>query len=468
MKMTRQELDDHLVDYLYNELPAGDARRFEEGLVDHADLQAEVAAHQRTSSMFGSLEPEPMPAGLLDGVMREARLSAVPAGAARPGFFAWLLELMMQPAMATAMLFFIVAGTGWFLVRGDAMDSASRSTGKVSAAPEATVAGDELARADQPADAPAAGGPPAAPSVARADEAMKEMGNGAKAKLLEVEAKGTAPSDLSVADASPREQPARKLNATPALDSKPAGGGAFDVAVAPKTEAKRSFAKRLRPKTRSAGRAAPEQVAGVERDGLRETTQTWYGDAEGAGQAAAAPSAPTTGATAASARPTPAAGARQQADVARSYEEEARARASASKAAQSARAESKTADADRASDDSKARADAEKDAEEADGRRRAAAKATVLLKRYEGYVRKGDVNKARTVLDELAKVPGYEAEAKKKRVALEAERTNRTGTAAEKRARKKARKKSVDTATEEADEGYTGKPAPAKKATTAF
>ncbi|MGM0575462.1 MAG: anti-sigma factor family protein [Myxococcota bacterium] len=119
MKMTRQELEDHLVDYLYDELSEPERRRFEEALDAHPDLRAEVAAHRRTREAMSGLSDEPLPDDLLDGVMREARAAVTPpdtgeAGEA-PGLLDRLLALVMQPAFAAAMLFLVVGGTALFL-----------------------------------------------------------------------------------------------------------------------------------------------------------------------------------------------------------------------------------------------------------------------------------------------------------------------------------------------------------------
>ncbi len=71
--MNRQGLDELLVDYLYDELDAATTRRVEAALPDHPELMEEVDAHRSVRAMMGEVADVPVPDGLLDGVMAEAR-----------------------------------------------------------------------------------------------------------------------------------------------------------------------------------------------------------------------------------------------------------------------------------------------------------------------------------------------------------------------------------------------------------
>lgn len=119
--MNRQEMEERLVDFLYDELEPAERERFEASLSEHPELQAEVASHLATRSMLassGALAEVQMPPGLLDGVMREARaVASSPEEPTTEGWLARLLSLLMQPAMAAVLLVMLVAGTSIFLAR---------------------------------------------------------------------------------------------------------------------------------------------------------------------------------------------------------------------------------------------------------------------------------------------------------------------------------------------------------------
>ena len=113
MTMTYQELEGKLVDYVYDELEPKEREAFEEGLKDHPDLADEARAHARTRTMMASLEPMAAPQSVLDEVMRQAR-SEVAVQDSVP----WLeriLRFLMQPAVATAFVFLMVASASLML-----------------------------------------------------------------------------------------------------------------------------------------------------------------------------------------------------------------------------------------------------------------------------------------------------------------------------------------------------------------
>lgn len=120
--MTRQELEDRLLDYLYDELEAGERSAFERSLAAHPEVLREVEAHRATRKAFEALPRAAVPAGLLDGVMAEAEREAARVQAAKTakagaeerreasGFVAWIKRLLFQPAFAMAMVVLVVAG----------------------------------------------------------------------------------------------------------------------------------------------------------------------------------------------------------------------------------------------------------------------------------------------------------------------------------------------------------------------
>lgn len=203
--MTRQEMDERLVDFLYDELEADERARFEASLAAHPEVQAELAAHGATRSMLassGALDALHLPPGLLDGVMREARVVAAPSEAASVSWLDKLLALFMQPVMAVALVAVLMAGTGIYLARQGSGEPLLANSVALQA----------------PANAPTgpAGTPP--PELAEAPSGA------VAAKAAAAESRGSATTDtageadepLEVAEA---EAPAAEM---PAMDS--AGG----------------------------------------------------------------------------------------------------------------------------------------------------------------------------------------------------------------------------------------------------
>jgi hypothetical protein len=130
---TRQKLEDHLLDYLYDELEPDERRAFERGLIAHPEVAAELAAHQRTRRAFvAELGPAPaLPAGALDRV--EAALTeAAGKGTATPtgvkkGFWTTFSEglrgLVFRPTFALAMVGLLVGGVALYTSRQDEVSS---------------------------------------------------------------------------------------------------------------------------------------------------------------------------------------------------------------------------------------------------------------------------------------------------------------------------------------------------------
>ena len=119
--MTRQELEERLLDYLYDELDASERAAFEQALPRHPEVEREVVAHRATRRAYQALPREAAPAGLLDRVLAEADQEAArrakpdevvaveKAAPAGPGFWERLRRLVFQPAFAMATVVLVVA-----------------------------------------------------------------------------------------------------------------------------------------------------------------------------------------------------------------------------------------------------------------------------------------------------------------------------------------------------------------------
>ena len=80
--LTRGQLDDLLVDYLYDELSADDRRAFESAVAEHPEVAEEIEAHRHTRRVMSGRPLADPPQHALDAVARAARQAAAPA--ARP------------------------------------------------------------------------------------------------------------------------------------------------------------------------------------------------------------------------------------------------------------------------------------------------------------------------------------------------------------------------------------------------
>lgn len=126
--MTRQELEERLLDYLYDELDERERAAFERALPQHPEVEREVAAHRTTRRAYAELPREAAPAGLLDGVLAEAEReaarrasSSVGVGertaAGAPSFWERVRRVLFQPAFAMAMVVLVVAGVSLVATR---------------------------------------------------------------------------------------------------------------------------------------------------------------------------------------------------------------------------------------------------------------------------------------------------------------------------------------------------------------
>lgn len=118
MSLTRQDIEDRMMDYLYEELSDDESALFEEGLRHHPDLMAEVDAHRHTRSAFARLPELDIPHLVQANILRDARRAAAEVGVAREqprGLLARIASWMMQPAAATAMVGVLVAAIGLYV-----------------------------------------------------------------------------------------------------------------------------------------------------------------------------------------------------------------------------------------------------------------------------------------------------------------------------------------------------------------
>ena len=120
--MNRQELEERLVDYLYDELGDSERSSFEAGLRDNPDLAAEVSAHSRTRGAMQSLEVVQPSRAVMKDVMAEARRGLQKEETV--GFVQRILSFLMQPAVATSMVFLLVASASIVLSQEELKDSA--------------------------------------------------------------------------------------------------------------------------------------------------------------------------------------------------------------------------------------------------------------------------------------------------------------------------------------------------------
>ena len=241
MKLTRQDLDELLVDYLYDELEPARRAAFEQGLAEHPDLVAEVEAHRRTRAAAARIPVAVLPPGLLDAALAEARRDAAKAAPA-PGFFERLFRLVSQPAFATAALAVLVVGVGIVALSNPRLDGDDPDRQRLApvvapraAEPEAAVASSQVATGQRVGLADALVRPARGPeslggaegalvdSATLAEGAAQTMGLGAAVGGV------AAPASEHVAAAPTRTAATAKAEAPPAPRAR-AGAGAEALA----------------------------------------------------------------------------------------------------------------------------------------------------------------------------------------------------------------------------------------------
>ena len=225
--------DDRLLDYLYDELDEADRAAFELEMRADPALMREVEEHRRTRQSFARLMTDPMPAGLLDGVLEAADAQAATfatAKAPKAGWWQRLIEglkgLAFQPAFAMGLIFLLVGGIALYSSR-DPKDMPGMGPPS------------DVQRLPPVAMAPADDGKPA--ELERAENEEAQRGQAASANVrLEAEpatafADQLARGDLHKAEASvgqPAPSPTRPDSAGLLDYRAPTGGYGLDNRVA--------------------------------------------------------------------------------------------------------------------------------------------------------------------------------------------------------------------------------------------
>jgi TolA-binding protein len=116
--MSQNDPDNRLMDYIYDELTPSDRAAFEQAMANDETLRRHVGELQSTRQLLKrAVQPSQAPLGLMQDLIREARVSA----SAPPQLPLWerLANLLMRPSMATAALVVVVAITGVYITNNE-------------------------------------------------------------------------------------------------------------------------------------------------------------------------------------------------------------------------------------------------------------------------------------------------------------------------------------------------------------
>jgi hypothetical protein len=223
--------DDRLLDYLYDELDEADRDAFEREMRADPSLMREVEEHRRTRQSFARLMTDPMPAGVLDGVLEAADAQAAAFAtrdAPRVGWWQRLIEglkgLAFQPAFAMGLIFLLVGGIALYSSR-DPKDMPGMGPPT------------DVQRLPPVAMAPAREEASAGGERAKNEEAQAEVVASANLRLEQEPsvADGLAQGALYAAEArvdQPRPTVARPTDSSGLLDKRaPTGGQDWDTGV---------------------------------------------------------------------------------------------------------------------------------------------------------------------------------------------------------------------------------------------
>jgi len=279
--MTRQEMDDRLLDYLYDELELSARTAFERSLPAHPEVAQEVEAHRATRQAYQALPREVAPAGLLADVLAEAdreaarRAKAKANAAAAPvGILERLRRVIFQPAFAMAMVVMVVAGVSLVGTRKGAPLSIAPAS-DAQHIPPVAVNEARGAKAEAPA-APVAAALAAAEDEGGALAKGAEGDTGAQGRVLRdglvAHPSATAPTTpvapTGAADTMFSREAARGPGRLPELKPSPdpARSPAPIVATTPKAE--NAFGEGFDDETKKTlGPMRPELAAGSAYDG---------------------------------------------------------------------------------------------------------------------------------------------------------------------------------------------------------
>ncbi|MBW2735086.1 MAG: hypothetical protein JRH20_22115 [Deltaproteobacteria bacterium] len=117
--MNQKDLQNQLVDYLYDELDATAKAEFEQALANNEEIRLEVEAFRKTRQVFGQMEEFEVPSAISFSLIQEASRAA--PGPAQLGFWARLhagLRMMVtHPAMGAATVMIAVIGVSFYVYR---------------------------------------------------------------------------------------------------------------------------------------------------------------------------------------------------------------------------------------------------------------------------------------------------------------------------------------------------------------
>jgi anti-sigma factor RsiW len=383
--MTRQELDQRLVEYLFDELSDEEATHFEESVTDYPELEAEVAAHRMINAAAAELPEMTMSPSVMDAVMAAATAAVAPVQP-QQSWLESLLTSLMQPAMVTAMLFVAVGATSVFVVSQEAPVSGS-SAKTMAMADEhedmALAAVDSAPRALEPEVASPAEERVAAAVVdsAARDREFKAVIPKVSARLVEVDGTDKRLRDVAIAEGARPARMARSRSGVGGLSSSSSGRASKKARAKTKTKTK-ALSKVQPMKIAEARQAMAPSVAAMAR--------------RQAPPAAALASRAQAVAAASGARPAAPAPARL--DARTGY-------------ATRGHAEPPPASPPAAEDDA-VQEQAKK------GTPTVAVQAKRLVSEFERHLRKGNSPGAVKALERLADLPGFAETAKRKRTEL--------------------------------------------------
>lgn len=127
MNRTKQELEDRLLDYLYDEMPVGDRSAFVAEISEYPDLARQLERWQSVGAQSQKWKDSEFPPQLHAKLMAEAKRAAGSRAVHPPK--ATLLDrlsvFLMRPAFATAAVAVILAGVGLFYADKTVMNEPS-------------------------------------------------------------------------------------------------------------------------------------------------------------------------------------------------------------------------------------------------------------------------------------------------------------------------------------------------------
>lgn len=235
MNRTKQELEDRLLDYLYDEMPAQDRSAFVSEIRQDPQLQERLEQFQAVQQKAGALKMHALPSHLHTKLAAEAH-RATHSGAAHTPKLTLVERLsvfLLRPAFATAAVAVILTGVGLFYADKslfkepsptDILAARPESSPQPTSATAPTPAGEAARPSEDPGAAVATRAPAELPSAipgAPPAEPKWEPAPAAVAASEEVERRAAPPA------------PPKPVGGAPATDTKPLavlgaadGGGA--------------------------------------------------------------------------------------------------------------------------------------------------------------------------------------------------------------------------------------------------